>query len=62
MYFYILTYSVTATIYEYPNCNCFYRHKIKLACHIIYHENESILHIDPKIWDILPASIKESNS
>ena len=32
---YILTYTVTATKYENPNCNYFYRQKMKLSYHII---------------------------
>ena len=30
-----MTYTVIATNYENPNCNCFYRQKIKLPYHII---------------------------
>ena len=32
---YMLTYTVTVTNYENPNCNCFYRQKIKLSYHVI---------------------------
>ena len=31
----MLTYTVTVTNYENPNCNCFYRQKIKLPYYII---------------------------
>ena len=28
----------------------------------VYHGSESISYFGPKIWDILPASVKEANS
>ena len=45
---YILTYTVTATNYENPDCNCFYRQKIKLWYHIIsYHISQCVT--DPHV-------------